>query len=450
MGIITTEQLENAAQDAETLEDVVNGSATLNTNGTVTTRLGQVLKTLAKIESDINEVGEGWLAQAEAAATKLSGTSDTEITIGTGSKEFTTQSGKNFSAGTWLLITSDADPANYMHGTVTSYSGTTLTVNITNIGGSGTLDDWTIQVSGTRGATGAPGSVSNGDKVDIEVTDDGATWTIKNGVVSLVKLAVQAANTFLANATADSASPTAIALSTNQLVGRGASGNISAITLGAGLSMTGAELNTVGTGIASVHLVKFTSSGTYTAPSNLLFADVELVGGGAGGRNGGSSRGGPGGGAGGYSRRRLTAAEIGESRTVTIGAGGAVASSGGTTSFGSLLSATGGAAAGGSGSVGGDGGVGSSGDINLAGGMGGSASGDADISSQYYGGGSGGSSFFGGSGSGAGRGAGSNGAAGKVNTGGGGGGGNSTTGSSFTDGAAGGSGIVIITEYRSA
>jgi len=45
-----------------------------------------------------------------------------------------------------------------MHGQVTSYSSTTLVVNVTNIGGSGTHADWTITVSGTRGATGATGS----------------------------------------------------------------------------------------------------------------------------------------------------------------------------------------------------------------------------------------------------------------------------------------------------
>lgn len=95
---------------------------------------------------------------AAASAAKLSGTSTTSLAIETGSKVFTTQSGKFFEAGRWLLATSDANPTNYMHGQVTSYSGTTLTLNVTNIGGSGTLADWTITISGTRGATGATGA----------------------------------------------------------------------------------------------------------------------------------------------------------------------------------------------------------------------------------------------------------------------------------------------------
>ncbi len=97
---------------------------------------------------------------AAASAAKLQGTSTTSNTIGTGTKSFTTQSGKFFTAGTWLVIVSDADPdTDYFHGVSTSYSGTSLDVNVTNIGGSGTHTDWSIYVSGTRGATGAAGSL---------------------------------------------------------------------------------------------------------------------------------------------------------------------------------------------------------------------------------------------------------------------------------------------------
>jgi hypothetical protein len=95
---------------------------------------------------------------AAASAAKLLGTSTTSLLIAVASKVFTTQSGKFFGAGTWVLCTSDADPTNYMHGQVTSYVTTTLTVNVTNIGGAGTFADWTIRVSGTRGAVGATGA----------------------------------------------------------------------------------------------------------------------------------------------------------------------------------------------------------------------------------------------------------------------------------------------------
>ncbi len=100
-------------------------------------------------------------SEAAASAAKLKGTSITSVTIGLGSQTFTTQSDKFFDVGNWLLITSDADTTNYMHGQVTAYSGTTLTINVTNIGGSGTYADWTITVSGTQGAKGDTGNIGD-------------------------------------------------------------------------------------------------------------------------------------------------------------------------------------------------------------------------------------------------------------------------------------------------
>ena len=96
-------------------------------------------------------------AQAALLASALAGTSTTSNTISTGVKVFTTQTSKDFSAGQFLLIPSQANAANYMHGQVVSYIGTALTVNVTNTGGSGTLSDWNIYVSGTQGPIGPSG-----------------------------------------------------------------------------------------------------------------------------------------------------------------------------------------------------------------------------------------------------------------------------------------------------
>lgn len=127
-------------------------------------------------------------------------------------------------------------------------------------------------------------------------------------------------------------------------------------------------------------------SATYTPSRGLIEAIAETLGAGAGG--GGvqgssvTSMGGGGGGSGSYSRKYLTAAQIGQSQPVTIGAGGVGGtsglnngSSGGDTSFGTLCIGKG-AAGGVAGSAaqtpaGGAGGVAGTGDFTPVGNQGG-------------------------------------------------------------------------------
>jgi hypothetical protein len=93
---------------------------------------------------------------AASSATSLKGTSVTSNTIGVGSKSFTTQTGKNFYVGGFILISSNATPANYFYGQVTSYNTLTgaLVVNVTETGGAGTATDWNIGISGVKGIPG--------------------------------------------------------------------------------------------------------------------------------------------------------------------------------------------------------------------------------------------------------------------------------------------------------
>ncbi len=102
-----------------------------------------------------------------------------------------------------------------------------------------------------------------------------------------------------------------------------------------------------------INIQQFTSSGTYTPTSGMSTCIVEMVAGGSGGggaaatTSGECSAGGPG-----FSSPqavgRFTAAQVGASQAVTIGAAGTAGSAGqntggtgGTTSFGSLMSVTG-------------------------------------------------------------------------------------------------------------
>ena len=81
-------------------------------------------------------------------------TSATSLVIGTGSKSLTLgETGKAYIIGQYVIIASTALSSNYMIGQVTSFSGTTLVVNVTIINGSGTIAAWSISVTGGQTAT---------------------------------------------------------------------------------------------------------------------------------------------------------------------------------------------------------------------------------------------------------------------------------------------------------
>ncbi len=199
-------------------------------------------------------------------------------------------------------------------------------------------------------------------------------------------------------------------------------------------SASAVTIYTEGTRNNKITIQVFTTSGTWTRPAGCFQVRVRVVGGGGGGGSTTTSDDAQaGGGGGGYSERIMTATVFGSSETVTVGAGGAAETSGGTSSFGALLSATGGVGA--TGYTGVSGGLGSGGDINIGGGGGGAAGADSVIP-----GGAGGSSVLGGGGHG--NNAASTGAAGRP-YGGGGAGGVDASGV----GGAGAAGVVIVEEF---
>jgi hypothetical protein len=84
-------------------------------------------------------------------------TSATSVLIATGSKVFTTNftnSQTAFAIGTRVRVAYSSTPANFMEGVVTAFSGTTFTVLVDSIGGSGTFASWTISVAGSQGSNG--------------------------------------------------------------------------------------------------------------------------------------------------------------------------------------------------------------------------------------------------------------------------------------------------------
>lgn len=149
------------------------------------------------------------------------------------------------------------------------------------------------------------------------------------------------------------------------------------------LEITNANLGAVG----AVRLQDFPATGTYTPHGNMLFCVMVGVGGGGGGAslasNASTGYFSGGGGGGGFSLKISTAAAIGASKAVTIGAGGTAATAGannggagGDTSVGVLMIAKGGAGGvtipgAGSYDTGGAGGVVGTGDYSRAGEKGG-------------------------------------------------------------------------------
>lgn len=104
-----------------------------------------------------------------AGSGRVIGRSLSSVTIGTGNKTFTTQSGLAISAGQTMKIertggiVSGGNPTGAhgsMTGTVTSYSGTTLVMDITSVEGTGTHPVWMISTdAATTIVHNAAGSV---------------------------------------------------------------------------------------------------------------------------------------------------------------------------------------------------------------------------------------------------------------------------------------------------
>ena len=90
----------------------------------------------------------------------ITATSTTSQAIALGTMQFQVPTQAAWAPGMFVTIVDATNSSNYMIGTVTSYSGTTLTVNITSIVGAGTYSSWLINLGagGAQGPTGATGA----------------------------------------------------------------------------------------------------------------------------------------------------------------------------------------------------------------------------------------------------------------------------------------------------
>jgi hypothetical protein len=304
------------------------------------------------------------------------------------------------------------------HSTNTGSSGATL--NVDGLGAKALRQFTTVHLVAGKLLTGSIYGATYRLSTD--------EWLLHNSYVGpLDGLAVTDGNFYVGNGTTIVAESGATAR-TSLGVGTGDSPEFTAVNIGhasdttltrvsAGLAaIEGLTLLTTATGLRTSAMQVFTSSGTYTPATGMKYCLVVGTGGGGGGGGADganpSSNTGGGGGGGGTVMGVLTAAQIGASKAVTIGAAGAAGvdtggdgGTGGSTILDGLLTALGGV--GGTGSSassnkgeGGDGGTPTGATLNIVGGDGGTGSGLIIGGGSGDGrgsvGGQGGSSFWGG------------------------------------------------------
>lgn len=407
----------------QTASGTYTGRTITGTSGTIAITNGSGVSGNPTITIDSGYVGQSTITTLGTIATGV--WSGTTIGITKGGTGQTTATAA-FNA---LAPAQASNSGKYLTTDGTNTSWGTVTAGFSDPGANGLVVRTSLNTSTARTITGSTNiAVTNGDGVSgnptLAITSQ---IPVANGGTGLGTLTVN--NVILGNGT-----------STPTFVAPGTSGNV--------LTSDGTTWNS--TAIAGfVKTVKkqiFTSTGTYTPSTGMLYCIVEAVaGGGAGGGCANNTSAGTGGAYGGYSRALFAAVTIGASKSVTIGAGGTGVSggtggTGGTTSITGLITCNGGVGGISTAAIalGGVGGTATGGDINIPGIAGGYTSFGAGVSGYGASGilGSGGISRLGASDPGAvGTGFGSGGSGGFGQTG--------------ATGGAGAPGIVIITEFCS-
>jgi hypothetical protein len=106
----------------------------------------------ATLNFSIPQGATGAQGNTGATGSGFRASSATSLLVATGSTSLTVAAGLAYSVGARVRASSNANGANYMEGLITTYAGTTLTINVIRIGGSGTFADWNLNAAGDPGA----------------------------------------------------------------------------------------------------------------------------------------------------------------------------------------------------------------------------------------------------------------------------------------------------------
>jgi hypothetical protein len=143
----TSFQIPNKAGGTETfamLSDITGGGLDLEVNGTPNGDQ-TLLNLIEGVNIDIADNGTGGVT-ITSLADRYSTSSITSNSISNGAKTFTVDADLAYIPLQEVLIVND--PTHHMHATVTSYSGTTLVVDVKSHTGSGTFIVWVLNLDG--------------------------------------------------------------------------------------------------------------------------------------------------------------------------------------------------------------------------------------------------------------------------------------------------------------
>ena len=213
-------------------------------------------------------------------------TSVSSVAIATGSKTFTTNLSNistAFTVGTRIRVAYVTTPANYMEGVITSFSGTTLVVNVDSIGGSGTYANWTISVAGIQGSNGVTSITGTANQVIASASTGAVTLSLPQSINSGAAPTFTGTNfTGIPNAGLTNSTITINGTSTS-LGGSISVGTVTSVGFTGGLITVATATTTPAFTVAGTSggIPYFSSASTW-ATSAALTANALMIGGGAG------------------------------------------------------------------------------------------------------------------------------------------------------------------------
>jgi hypothetical protein len=163
----------NAASSASAASTSAStaGTAATNAGNSATAAAGSATAAAgsasAASTSETNASNSAAAASNSAAsalgAPGTNATSTTSLTIGTGSKALTIQTGKAYAVGQAVVVASTASPLNQMSGVITAHNSGTgaLTVEVTSTNGSGTFAAWTVSLTALASVSLTTGAISD-------------------------------------------------------------------------------------------------------------------------------------------------------------------------------------------------------------------------------------------------------------------------------------------------